>query len=142
MIASIYWKSEVSTKKNEPKREKRDTVESILVQKSGSGARRPAGPATTTLEQLVINRLFNEQLVINRLFHEQLVINRLFNEQLVINRLFNEQLVINILFNEQLVINRLINEQLVINRLYHEQSKQNSLLENLCPLQLNVCLLI
>ena len=35
MIASINWKSEVSTKKNEPKREKKDTAESILVQKSG-----------------------------------------------------------------------------------------------------------
>ena len=36
MIASINWKSEVSTKKNEPKREKRDTAESIFVQKSGA----------------------------------------------------------------------------------------------------------
>ena len=35
MITSINWKSEVSTKKNEPKQEKRDTAESILVQKSG-----------------------------------------------------------------------------------------------------------
>ena len=38
------------TKKNEPKREKRDTAESILVQKKWSGARRPAGPATTALQ--------------------------------------------------------------------------------------------
>ena len=36
MIASINWKSEVSTKKNEPKREKRDTAESIHIQKSGA----------------------------------------------------------------------------------------------------------
>ena len=35
MIASINWKSEVSTKKNEPKRQKRDMAESIFVQKSG-----------------------------------------------------------------------------------------------------------
>ena len=34
-IASIKWKSEVSTKKKEPKREKRDTAESIPVKKSG-----------------------------------------------------------------------------------------------------------
>ena len=37
------------TKKNEPKREKKDTAESILVQKKWSGTRRPAGPATTAL---------------------------------------------------------------------------------------------
>ena len=62
MIASINRKSEVSTKKNEPKREKRDTVESILVQKSGAALavlpdrrRRPCGVGNHWLFNLLSN---------------------------------------------------------------------------------------
>ena len=50
MIASINWKWEVSAKKNEPKTRKKGYGGKHTRPKKWSGARRPAGPATTALD--------------------------------------------------------------------------------------------